>query len=209
MPPEPTVAPDEAQDPIADTPEPTAEAPAEDTPQAEQPVVDSWEARYKDLEQAFGRQGNELGMFRRGEAPEPEPVDEEAETASAQPTPAGISERYVADSWDKARALYGDTAVEAYDAVYRLYANADTPSDHMAYLWAFHEMVSAGASPKQAAAAVAPAGKSRAEALQPRVDPNRTDAGPDPSIEKQIEEAKGKGDLLSWASGQVKKLGLG
>lgn len=217
MPEEPAAAPAEEQEPVADTPDPEAKEPAEETPQATAQI--DWKQRHDDLKQnsqrAISKQGLELALLRKGQTPEAEPeADAESDEDSDEPVAAAAavtsSERFESDSWRLVEQLYGSEAVDAYEAGYRILRVAETPADHVAAFEAYHEVrMGGGKAPADEKAPAAAKGRTKAEAVQPRVDTNQSDAGPDPSIDKTIEEAKGKGDLMGFARAAVKKMGVG
>lgn len=203
------------QEPLdEDTPDPD-DADGQDTPEdAAQPT--DWEARYKEQQKVLARQGQELGVWRRGEkpatsrrseaAPKPAEGDDEADDD-------GYVAVLEADSWRAAEALYGEGAVEAYSAAYEIFERAQTPADYIAAFEAYHDLRSNGGSAADAAAAAAAAGeqparRSRSEAVQPRVDLNRSDAGPDLN-DKSVEEARKSGDLGKFVSAATRAMGFG
>lgn len=209
---EPTEVPAEAQDPETDTPETPAAEPGEDTPEPEQQV--DYKARWEKAQELIGRQGHELGLYRRGETPEddgsgdePDEGDEQQSATAADPYLARLEDQ----SWELAEQLYGPQAVEAYGIAARIFNKAETPADHLAAFEAYYEARSGGASPGQAtAAAAAPAtSRTRAEAVQPRVDANRSDAGPDPSETAKLEEARKGKDLGAFTRAATRALGFG
>jgi hypothetical protein len=213
---EPNEAPADEQDPETDTPEGEAQEPTEDTPQPEQQVED-FEARYKEAQKVIARQGHELGLLRAGETPPPDEEAEEPDEGTEVGEPSGANPAYVErlekQSLELAASLYGQEAIAAYDSVHPILTRAVTMADYMAGLEAYHELRSKGATPKEAAAAKAKGGApTRDEALKPRVDANRSDAGPDPSVVAQLEEARKKGGPESFAKfvhAATRQLGFG
>lgn len=205
MPPEPTAAPAEPEaDPTEDTqPDEDGDA-GEDTQDASQPV--DWEARYREAQKLIGRQGRELEILRRdGGADEGQDEDEQAED-TPQPDEGyqqvRQSSRLERDSWELARATYGDEAIDAYGRAYAVLERAVTPADTIAAFEAYHQARAGGATPEQATrkARVTPPAK-------PRVDPNRPDAAPDlTEIDKQIEAAAATGDSQGWFRAQLERL---
>ena len=184
----------------------------QDTPgDAEQPT--DFEARFKESQKVIARQGQELGVWRRGEVP----VTERGRQAAAAPDEGGEGpddSEYVAvleqDSWRAAEALYGESAVEAYTAAFDIFERAQTPADYIAAFEAYHEIRTNGGSQADAAAGAAGEGKkrTRAEATQPRVDLNRSDAGPDLN-DKDVAEARKSGDLGKFVSAATRAMGFG
>lgn len=200
------------QDPLEDAPEPTEDTPAddsEDTAAADQPdgSID-WEARYKEAQKTISRQGRELSAYRSGESDESdedepdEPDDEPDDEADAAPASA-----YEQDSWKLAEALYGEDAIAAYEAASALARKASTPADWVAAFEAYHEIRAGGGKQKKGAAKDAADGRqSRDKALEPRVDPNRSD-GPD--LTDTFEEARKSGSLEKFTAAAAAQLGFG
>lgn len=205
-------ADDLEQDPLdEDTPD-QDDAGDQDTPaDAEQPT--DWEARYKEQQKVLARQGQELGVWRRGETPtgrgrEAAPEPDEGDGGGDDNDYVAVLE---ADSWRAAEALYGEGAVAAYSAAYEIFERAQTPADYIAAFEAYHDIRSKGGSPEDAAAAAAgeqPVRRTRSEAVQPRVDLNRSDAGPDLN-DKGVEEARKSGDLGKFVSAATRAMGFG
>jgi hypothetical protein len=209
---EPDAAADADEEPSEDTPDSDDADEAEDTPESEQPI--DWEARYKEAQKAISRQGAELELLRRGEGESDEADDEadddEADDAPpAQPQSRG-SDRLEHDSWELAEQRYGPEALEAYASASRIWDQAETPADFIAAFEAYHDIRSNGGSKGDATAAATGTKKqSRAKAVEPRVDLNRTDAGPDPTdLDSQIEGARAKGDLKSFVHAATSKMGF-
>jgi hypothetical protein len=175
---------------------------------AEQPNTD-WEARYREQAKLHGRQEAELAIWRRGE----QPTGRHAAAEPDEGDEAGDGEyvaRLEADSWRTAEALYGEVAIEAYEAAFAIYERAQTPADHIAAFEAYHDIRSKGGSPADAAAAAGEGKKrTRADAVQPRVDLNQSDAGPDLNADKNVAEARKSGDLKKFVSAAVGAMGFG
>ena len=190
-----------------------ADAEDEETPDdAEQPTTES--ARLKEAQALIARQGAELGIWRRGETP----TTARGRAAAAAPDEGGDEaddDGYVAvleaDSWRAAEATYGEGAVEAYTAAYEIFERAQTPADYIAAFEAYHDIRSNGGSPADAAAAAGGAQpkRTRAEATQPRVDLNQSDAGPDLNADKNVAEARKSGDLAKFVSAATRAMGFG
>ena len=184
----------------------------QDTPDdAEQPNTD-WEARYKEQAKLHARQDAELGIWRRGETPTGR--GRQAAAAPDEGDEEGDDSDYVAgleqDSWRAAEAIYGAAAVEAYNAAFELFERAQTPADYIAAFEAYSDIRSKGGSTEDAAAAAAGDGKtkrSRADAVQPRVDLNRSDAGPDLN-DKNVEEARKSGSLEQFVGAATRAMGF-
>lgn len=206
-------ADDLEQEPLdEDTPDDEG-ADDEDTPDdAEQPNTD-WEARYKEQAKAHGRQEAELAIWRRGEQPEGRGRDAaEPDEGDDEPDDSGYVAVLEADSWRAAEALYGEGAVEAYTAAYEIFERAQTPADYIAAFEAYHDIRANGGSPADAAAGASgaqPARRSRAEAVQPRVDLNQSDAGPDLNDDKKVAEARKSGDLGQFIHAATSAMGFG
>jgi hypothetical protein len=208
---EPTEVPVAEQDPGTGTPDTAATEPSEDTPQPEQQV--DWETRYQEAQQLIARQGHELGLYRAGQAPEDDGAEGEPDEGYEPQTPQGEDpyvSRLEGESWSLAESLYGTEAVVAYTAANRILARAETPADFLAAFEAYYEVRSGGGTPADAVAAAAPAaGRTRADAVQPRVDANRSDAGPDPSEVAKLEEARKQGNLAAFTGAATRLLGFG
>lgn len=212
---EPDAAADAGEEPQdEDTPEGESDEQATETPQASAAV--DWEARYKELEKVHGRQAHELGILRRGEPAEEPDDDEDDDEAEAAPEPPSREgpDRYVSrlesESWEFARQQYGDEAVDAYTAAYRVLRRAETPADHIAAFEAYHDVRSKGGTSAEAADAATTTKKpTRQQAVEPQVDLNRSDASPDlDDLEHQFAEATAKGDLGSFVRATTKALGF-
>jgi hypothetical protein len=179
------------QGPDADATETPGE-PAEDTaPDAAEAAETDWEARYKDAAKTIGRQANELGVLRRtaGTPQDGAPADGSS----------GEGSYLEAQNQTLADELFGEDVVAAYGAAEDLLVNAQTPADWYSALEAYHQARLAGVQAPAAAAGNEPAtgARTRQEALQPRVDPNRSDGGPD-SDDAGLAEAGKKGDPKFW-----------
>lgn len=206
------------QDPEADTPDDVDEPDETETPdQPEQPDTD-WETRYKEQQKLLDRQGAELGIYRRGGTPtqrggrrEAEPADDgEPDDAGDDDGEDGFVQSLSAESWELAEARYGPEAVGAYGAAYRILERAQTPADFIAAFEAYHNVRSQGGTAEDAAAAASGSGtrRSRAQAVQPKVDPNRSDAGPD-LTDKDVEEARKSNDLGTFVHAATRRMGFG
>ena len=209
---EPDAAADADEDPSEETPDSDDAEQAKETPESEQPI--DWEARYKEAQKAISRQGAELKILRRGEVESDEADDEEYEDEADDAEPAQPQSRGAAqlerDSWELAEQRYGPEAIEAYASASRIINRASTPADFVAAFEAYHEIRSNGGSKEEATAAATGTQKqSRAKAVEPRVDLNRSDAGPDLNdLESQFAGAKAKGDLKGFVHAATTALGF-
>jgi hypothetical protein len=205
VPTDPHATPDAAPDPTEDTPADGDQDTAPDT----QGSTDDWEHRYKQLQGRASRAERERDLLRQQlEAASDEDVDdEEADEDDAPEEPeqrAQGADRLARDSWALAEQVYGESAIEAYSAAYRLLDRAVTPADHVAAFEAYHERRLKGASP---AAAAAPA--QGGQPAQPRIESNRPDAGPDlTDIDRRAEAARASGDSRGWLQTQLEKVGI-
>lgn len=190
---------DDELDPTADAPAPEAEEPAaaDDTPGSDP------ETRLAEAQGLITRQQQELALF-RGKASQPE------ESAAGETTSSDdFLARATQDSWTLAEKLYGEQAIDAYRTAQQLLDRAATPADYMAAFEAYHDIRSGKADAKPEAGA-AVAGKTRAEAIQPRVDANRSDPGPDLSnADEKLSEARKAGSLDKFASAAAALMGFG
>jgi len=193
-----------------DTSEDEADADDEETPDdAEQP--DDWKARYAEQQKVLSRQGAELAIWRRGDAPEGRDRAAAEPEGGDEADDSGYVATLEADSWRAAEATYGEGAIDAYTAAYEIFERAQTPADYIAAFEAYHEIRSNGGTPEDAAAGAAGEGKkrTRAEATQPRVDLNQSDAGPDLNADKAVAEARKSGDLKGFVAASVRAMGFG
>jgi len=212
---EPTAAAAAEADPLEDTPPGATSETGEDTPkQPAQP--EDWEARYKEAQKALSRQGAELAILRRGDDAEAdegdEDDDEEPDEDSGEPASRQPEEnltQFARDSWELAEARYGPEATAAYEAAWRVLNRATTPADYIAAFEAYHEIRSGGSKKEATAAAKDSKKPSRKEALEPRVDLNRSDASPDlDDLEHQFAEATAKSDLGKFVAATTRALGF-
>jgi len=174
-------------------------APTGDTAQNTQssPPVD-WQARYKAAQAELTRTKQEYAALRNAaEADEDE--DEETEEP-VQPRKRGrnwqaeaeaAQRRAEAAEWVIAESVYGGEVIEAYKVFADLFNAAETAADQVAALVAFHQKLEAASAPQATATPSAPPVPTREQAVEPRVDSNRSDLLPD---EVAIEEAKRKRD---------------
>jgi hypothetical protein len=215
--PEPTATSDADADPAEDTHDGDDEDTAQDTPEPGQPK-DDWEARYKEAQKVIGRQGAELRILRGVDTADDdedegdEESDDDFEEPADRSGPDDGLDGLARDSWALAEARYGEEAVDAYKAAYRVYSRAETPADFIAAFEAYHEIRSGGGSKADASAAADGAGNGkpkRQDAIEPRVDTNRSDASPDlDGLESQFEEAKAKGDLRGFVHAATSAMGF-
>jgi hypothetical protein len=189
------------QDPLEDAPDPTEDTPDDEGEETAEDDADAgpvdWEVRYKEAQKVISRQGNELSILRRGE----ESSDDDAEEPDAD---APGDDSYVAlleqQSWELVRATYGDLAMDAYEAFYRVNQTAQTPSDHIAALEAYYDVRSG------AAKAAPKAGKDTPD-TRTRIDTNRSDPSPDP--DDLLAEARKSGKLEDFTRAASAALGFG
>jgi hypothetical protein len=204
------------QDPDEDNPDDEGDEAQENPEQPEQPnePVDDTAKQLAEAQKLIAKQGRELGQWRKGQTPRGQPAAAAAPPESdAGQGDEGDDEGYLdsleQDSWRAAEALYGESAIEAYSAAYPLYERAQTPADYIAAFEAYHEVRSQGGTPADAAAAAGNGTRrTRAEAVQPRVDANRSDAGPD-QIDKAVEEARKGTDLGAFVHAATQAMGFG
>lgn len=188
-------------DPTADTPEADPEDTADDADSDAQPDFtpkDRSEATRKITELA--QQNAQLRAEAAAARSKP------ADTASDQADPE--EDDYLEQQNALiASELYGEEVTAAADAVWPLLTNAVTTADYMAALEAYHAKRSAGLPPADAAAdAGAAAGtQSRADAVRPRVDTNRTES---PDSDKELEAAKKSGKLEDFVGAATRAMGF-
>lgn len=195
---------DDDQTPLDPEPDPTEgdeEPEAEETAEADDQPGSDQGAQEKDS--LIAQLQQELALFR----------DQAAEGSNEEdPDGSASADEYVSratqDSWALAESIHGKGAMDAYRVAYRLYERAQTPAD---FVTAF-ESYYAVRSGKLAAPAdgKAPAGKTRGQALQPRVDANRSDPGSDlANAQTQIAEAKKSGSLEKFTAAAAGMMGFG
>jgi hypothetical protein len=174
--------------PAADTSPVGSEDTAQTTPPPAQPTED-WQARYKALQTEFTRKAqalsgaeSELAELRSAPAASDED-DDEAPKRGGRESAALVAARDRAEQaeWQIAEMVHWTEAVEAYALQAQMEGTAQTASDRITAFVAaaekYHQARLGGATP----AAAAPSGlPTRAEAVQPRVDQNQSDA-PAPS----------------------------
>jgi hypothetical protein len=190
------------QNPLDDAADPSEDNPGDEGEDKAQDDTDTgpvdWEAQYLEAQKAISRQGAELALLRRGES-----SDDDAE-ALGEDAPDDSS--YVAileqQSWDLARATYGDAAMDAYEAFYQSNRTAQTPSDHIAALEAYYDVRSG-----QAAALAAASADKTVEPSQARIDTNRSD--PSPDLTETFAEARKSGKLEDFTKAASAALGFG
>jgi hypothetical protein len=187
---------DDELDPSEDTPADPAEAPAE----ADDTSGSDPQARLAEAQRLITQQAQELALF-RGKAQEPE--------ADSEPAPGDdFLARATQDSWKLAETIHGAGAMDAYRVAWQLYEKAATPADYVTAFEAYHQIRSGKIATKPGGAPAA--GKTRAEATQPRVDANRSDPGSDPAnAEAQIAEARKSGSLGKFAAAAAGAMGFG
>lgn len=196
----------EDRDPLEDaepdpslTDEPETEPEDEAQDEAESPTDDRSQARIDALLAKNRAQGEELGRLRKleraqAQADEPE-GDESSET---------YSEAVNDDLWLTAELVHGPEAIAAYQKIEPLIEAVDTYADAIAVYEAYHRARLEGAP---AAAAAKGAQASRADALEPKVDSNRSDRSPD--SDEAITEARKSGSLEKFAQAATAAFGLG
>ncbi len=173
------------------------------------PPVD-WQARYQALQADHTRKSMELAALKRVAE---EPDEDEDEEAEAQPRRRGRNWQAEAEAaaaaleqanYVIAQSVYGEQVMDAFGTFADLWNVAETTADQVGALEAYHQRRMAGMTPAQAAPS-APAAPSREQAVQPRVDSNRSDLLPD---EVAIEEAKRKRDITGYIGSLFRAAGV-
>ncbi|HEY6014502.1 MAG TPA: hypothetical protein VIU37_10855 [Candidatus Limnocylindrales bacterium] len=191
---------DDEQDPNADNPDDAAEDQAE---AANQPGSDL-EQRLLLAEQRLAQQASELDLFRRGSQAS-EPVDDGAGDDGQD----DLLARATQDSWALAERIHGEEAVDAYRVAWDLIERATTPADYVTAFEAYHQ-VRLGKNVDGSEPAKGSGKPDRAAALQPRVDANQSDAGPDlQDADKKLSEARKGKDLGAFVAAATTRLGFG
>jgi hypothetical protein len=199
-------------DPSEDTPDSADGDTGSDTPTDTAPT--DWESRYKELQANTDRRvaqvsSKERQLAAREQAlkrvePEAPPADDDLKTLPPHLRREVEEARAYREQaqWQEVKATYGEVVAAAYEAAFPSW-----PKDP-AYVDAaieFVRVLSAGAPKGQTAK------PSRSEAVQPKVDANRSDAPDAADLDKKIETAKagkGKDPLTSFISSSLKKRGL-
>lgn len=183
------------QDPLDDELDPTEDTPDsenEDTDAADEPDPSDPEERQKEAQRTITRLSQENARLKElAEASDDDDEDDEA----SDPQTA----KFEQESWALAETLYGEAAIDAYGAAYRLLRNATTPADHVAAFEAYHE-------------ARTGKGKSapKAAATDDALEPKDTDLGPDlQKADKKLTEARKGGKLEDFASAAAARMGFG
>lgn len=212
---EPGVTAPAATEPAS--PPATPDAPAADTaqatPPAPQPNEDPLEVRNRNQQaeitrqqQARARAEDEASELREqlaardagdgadgGEPGEAKPPRQSRTNAEA----AEWQAKYEQEAWARAEALHGPAVLTAYNGFAEMWDRAESPADHLNALEAYVQARIAGAPAPAAGGTPLP---TREQAVQPRVDPNRSDAPPvDP-----IDPAKFAGGANGGVSGWLK-----
>ena len=193
---------DPETDPDENTPDPEGEETAEAD---DQPGSDP-ETRLAEAQATITRQAQELALY-RGKAIEPDGDDE----SGGEPSSDDMLVRATQDSWQLAERLHGAEAIDAYRVAHRLIERAATPADFVTALEAYHQIRSGTLDPsgKPAAGKAKATGQTRAEALEPRVDANRSDPGSDPNADQKLSEAKKAGSLDKFTAAAAAMMGFG
>lgn len=187
------------QDPLDDAPDPTEDTPdaeAEDTAEDDDSGQTDWTPKDRsEATRKITELAQENARLRREATAKP----------AAQPEGDGDADTgsdYLADQNALlAGELYGEEVSTAAEAVWPLLEVAQTTADWMAVLEAYHEARSKGSTPAAAAGA---APQSRQDAVQPRVDTNRSDGSPD--SDEKLAEARKSGNLADFSKAAVAAL---
>jgi len=189
------------QDPLDPTPDPSEDTPdedTEDTAEADADAQSDWTP--KDRTEAM-RKITELATRNRElerAAAEPEPAADDADEGDASDDSGYLDDQNAL----LAAELYGEEVTKAAETVWDLLESATTTADWMTVLETYHQNRSTGASaPEAAAAGGSTNGAGRQQAVQPRVDSNRSDRGPD--SDDKLAEAKKSGKLENFASAAI------
>lgn len=200
------------RDPLEDAPDPTADTPEaepEDTAEDGDSGQTDWETRYKEAQKVISRQGTELSLLRRGDSDEDESDEDAADEDDSDEAGDGAPDPYLrrleSQSWSLAEAQYGEEAVGAYEAAYRILDRAETPADYIAAFEAYHEIRS-GKTPAVDEKPTDGKKRTRQDSVQPRVDTNR-DGSPD--SDDKLAEARKSGSLGDFTSAAAARLGFG
>lgn len=206
------------QDPLDDAPDPTEDTPESEAEDTAEDDADSGQSDWtpKDRQSATRKiteQGQEIARLRaelelRGDDESDEDEDDDEDDESDEGDGDAYRERLEGQSWNLAEQTYGQEAVAVYsDTYYPMFNRATTPMDHIAALEAYHQArlrQESGEAPE----APAKGGKqSRQQAVQPRIDSNRSDRGPD--SDDKVEEARKAGSLSGFADAVASAFGYG
>ena len=191
-------------DPALDQQDPDEDSPAEvetgdsvqDSPEPQPTETDAGpsEARIAAAQRAMHEAKAEAArLHRENEALKSRRPDLGAEDEAVSERELEYQNRIAELEWERATNVYGQEAVDAVTAAHELVTDDPTPMGMMAAYEAYHQARLTGSkAPAAAAAAAGEKPPTRAEAVQPRVDANRSDADLS-QLDNQIEEAKRAG----------------
>lgn len=191
------------QDPLDDAPDPTEDTPEDESQDTAEAEADSGPSDWtpKDRTEAT-RKITEL-------AQENARLRREAEARKSSAPDEADGEVVTGDYLAEQNALlagevFGPEATQAAETVWELLEAAETTADYMAVLEGYHQARLGGGNTG------APAGDgkpTREQAIQPRVDSNRTDRAPD--SDDQLAEARKSGSLGAFTNAAAAALGFG
>ena len=197
MPEDSGVPPTDQPAPEMDTPAPESDT-AQNTPPA---PTDNLDSRYKALQAEFTRK-SQAAAKAEAKAAELEArlaqqattgTPETPETAQRTSELTRLREQLAESEWARANGVYGPEVATAYEAFQQQLASDQTPLGWLTALESYHETRSHKAPPV-----------TRAQALAPRVDSNRSDVGPDQATRKP-EARTGDAAMVSGIQGLLAK----
>lgn len=211
---DPEVPAAEPEDPAPpDSPE--GEAPSDsdqDSPEPQQPTDETAEQRRLATQQELTRKNQENADLRRQirELENRRPGDEPDEPMS--PREQELQRQVTENEWDRTELVYGTDVVQAALTAYSVAEEDPSPGGLVASYEAYHQARLKSATPAAAAQAAAAGTPTRAEAVRPRVDSNRSDVADLSQLDNDIEEAKRAGNdagLLKGVSALLKRVPSG
>lgn len=199
------------KDPLAPDPDPTEDTPdeeTEDTAEDDAGAQSDWTPKDRaEATRKITELSQQNAQLRREAEQGP---DDDADDADDEAEPPGDIGYLDDQNALLAAELYGEQVTQAAQSVWPLLETANTTADWMAVLESYHKARSEGAPAPDAAAAAGGTtngAPTRQEAVQPRVDTNRSDGSP--GSDDKIAEAKASGKLGDFATAAAEALGFG
>lgn len=197
--------------PPTDQPVPSLDSPAPegDTAQDTQTAPTDPEARIRHFQAEFTTKAQEAATLRstvadleaRLAAQAVPGTPETPEAAQRTSEVTRLRQQLEASEWARANGVYGPEIVSAYEKFQAAWASDQSPIGILTALEIYVEQRSKGATPAQAqAASQGQAQPTRAQAVAPRVDSNRSDASPDQLLaqQEQAKQVGGSQGLVAW-----------
>lgn len=191
--------------PPTDQPAPATDPPAPegDTAQDTQTAPTDPEARIKHFQAEYTRKAMEASDAKSKVADLEAQLAKQAvpgtpetpEAAQRTSEVTKLRQQLEASEWARASGVYGPEIVKAYEKFQVALSSDQTPIGYLTALEIYHDQ--RGATPAQAQETAQP---TRAQAVAPRVDSNRSDASPDQLLAQQEQARKigGSQGLAQW-----------